>query len=264
MNIISKATTTLRQALLNLHALTAVEYQGVRLPPRRLRFCGLEFRSDEFYLESGLREVDRLIEHCGLEEKSSVLDIGCGPGRLAIALRHRFPELRKYLGVDVHAPSLRWCRRNVASKHQFQFLQLGMLNQRYNPSSNAHHPVSIPDTVCPPQSVDVINLFSVFSHLYEEDIRFYLGEFNRLLSPEGRVFLTAFLKVNAENPVTENPDNEGQNWSGPLHCVQLDQDWFCAEVRKAGFSICCGPLDMEVDGQTAVYLQRTADKEQTQ
>ncbi len=244
-----------REAWLHTVAMSRVDYKGNQLPPRQLRFCGREFRDDQYYFNSGMREVDRLIRECGLSEESSVLDVGCGPGRLAIALKQQFPRLRAYLGVDVHAPSIRWCKRFLEDSSTYRFLRLGMRNERYNPNASNRHPVGIPQAMCPRGSVNVINLFSVFSHLPMSDIQHYLSEFKSLLARDGAVFLTAFLRPDATDALVENPADSGKPWSGPLHCVQLDLHWFEDQVRQAGFEMSLGPLHAEVDGQTAVYLR---------
>ncbi|MCG6154846.1 class I SAM-dependent methyltransferase [Rubinisphaera margarita] len=258
-SIVFRTKKMLRNSLLHVTARSCIEYEGVRLPPHRLRFCGQEFRDDQFYLKSGLSEVDRLVDHCGLQESSSVLDVGCGPGRLAIALQQRFPNLRSYLGVDVHSASIQWCQRFLTTSPQFRFLQLGMRNDRYNPEGSKHHPSTIPRSVFPAGAADVINLFSVFSHLPLEHVEFYLNEFADLLAPGGRIFLTAFLNPEASRNFAENPPARGKTWSGPLHCVELGQQWFEDRARQAGLNVTFGPLHKEVDGQTAVYLSHSSE-----
>jgi SAM-dependent methyltransferase len=42
-------------------------------------------------------------------------------------------------------------------------------------------------------TVDLVILFSVFTHMLRDDLRFYLSEFRRILRPAGRVYATVFL-----------------------------------------------------------------------
>ena len=45
----------------------------------------------------------------------------------------------------------------------------------------------------PDNSVDKIFAWSVFTHMYEVDIRYYLQEFKRILKSDGAVFATCFI-----------------------------------------------------------------------
>lgn len=227
--------------------------EGVVLPPRYLRFCGMEFRSDQFFLDSAKREARRLIEHCNLRSGSSVLDIGCGAGRLAIGLMQTLPNVR-YCGVDVHKPSIQWCRKWISSQHpEFSFEWVNTRNARYNP--DAPKVVSKNSLPVPDRSVDVINLFSVFSHLDKNDTEALVRELRRVVTDTGQVFLTAFIDWNDSAPdLVVNPGDGQMQWSGPLHCVRVRHGWFQGLCESNGFEFHAGPADAEVDGQTAIYL----------
>ena len=229
-------------------------HDGTILPPKHLRFCGLEFRDHAYYLDSARSEVARLTQHCGLTDQSRVLDIGCGSGRLAIALREQLPTLHSYLGVDVHRPSIDWCARWLFdADHRYRFEWINQRNSRYNPDGDAGTlPRQLP---CDNHSVDVINLFSVFSHLEQSDIETIVPELRRVLTDTGRVFLTAFTANDQSQDVVINPRTPGRNWSGPLHCVSLQRGWFESLLSANHFAFECGPAGAEVDGQTAWYLR---------
>ena len=51
---------------------------------------------------------------------------------------------------------------------------------------------------------DIIYLFSVFSHMTSDEVQLYMGEFQRLLAPSGKMFLTAFVEE-AVPDMTINP-----------------------------------------------------------
>ena len=73
----------------------------------------------------------------------------------------------------------------------FDFRYLDIQSQIHNPGGALHvRQVSIPvDST----SIDRIILQSVFTHMFEDDIVHYLGEFRRVLRPGGRVFASWFL-----------------------------------------------------------------------
>jgi SAM-dependent methyltransferase len=231
-----------------------VRHQGVRLPPARLRFCGPEFKDDGYFLASARAEADRLVAECGLTALSRVLDVGCGPGRLAIGIASRLGAVAEYRGLDVHLPSIRWCTRHVARLNPaFRFQHLDVKNARYNPDGTvAADGARLP---LPDAHFDVVYLYSVFSHMLADDVRGYLGELRRVTSPGGRLFLTGFLEEGVAE-VSENPAGYGQAWTGPLHCVRYERGAFQRMLRDAGFEVTKVVHGRETDGQSAVYARR--------
>lgn len=241
--------------LLALIGRDAVSFDGQVLPPRRLRFCGANFKDDAHFLASARGEAERLIERCGLGHGSRVLDVGCGPGRLAIGIQSRLGTLAGYLGLDVDPTSVDWCRRHLAPRDQaFRFVHLDLANARYNPGGERigrglRFPVG-------EERFDVIYLYSVFSHMGLEDVRAYLHEFARVLAPGGTVFLTGFFESGVED-VAENPDGYRLEWKGPLHGVRYERGFFEGLVAEAGLAVAGFDYGQETDGQSAYYLHRS-------
>jgi len=56
-----------------------------------------------------------------LKNADCVLDIGCGCGAMAFEFQQMLGERGKYVGFDVHQPSIDWCRRHFKSDHRLQF-----------------------------------------------------------------------------------------------------------------------------------------------
>jgi len=218
--------------VLNLFGKDYVLFGESILPPKRMRYCGAEFKSDEFFLVSAQREAERLIDLCGLTVSSHVLDVGCGPGRLPIGILSSIGEIEHYQGIDVDRRSIQWCQRHITKWHPtFQFLYVDVNNPRYNPRGCQ----SGDDFRIPLQSqrFDIIYLYSVFSHIAEEDMRNYLGEFRKLLSDTGSIFLTGFIEEKVPN-VTVNPDDYRMHWKGPLHCVRYEKAFLESILDRYG------------------------------
>lgn len=229
-------------------------YRGINLPAKHLRFCGIEFKDDEFFLVSAMKEADRLAENFGLTADTRLLDVGCGVGRLPIGILNQIGEIRHYRGVDVSQRSIRWCRRHIARKHpSFQFVHLDVYNPRYNPSGR---PIDV-DFRLPfiDHEFDIIYAYSVFSHMTEKDVQAYLKEFRRLLSPAGKMFLTAFIKEGVPN-MTINPEGYGLRWTGPLHCVRYNRDFFEGLLKESGFILDYFEYATETDDQSGLYISR--------
>lgn len=218
------------------HELGSVSHERITLPPKNLRPCGKGFRDDAFYLGSARKEADRLVADLGLTKESSLLDVGSGPGRLAIGIRERVGDIRRYCGVDVNEDSARWGWQYITGKHpNFQFLHIDVENTRYNPDGAA----SDSDFSFPfgEDEFDIITLYSVFTHMLTDGVRTYLKEFDRILRPEGRIFLTAFLEDGVSD-VEENPEGYlGREWKGALHCVRYNREFFEGLLDEAGLQL---------------------------
>lgn len=102
----------------------------------------------------------------------SLIDVGCGSGRAAYALRDI--ERLDYLGTDV-VPELLDHARNVAARPDWRFELVESL--------------TIPAA---DQSADIVMLMSVFTHLTPIETATYLREVARTLKPKG-VMIASFL-----------------------------------------------------------------------
>lgn len=113
-----------------------------------------------------------ILRQFGLKPNHSVIDVGCGSGRLTSQLT-RYPKLR-YLGLDV-VPELLDYNRRKAARPDFK-LELVAGN-------------TIP---APDESANFVTYFSVFTHLLHEESYAYLEQTYRVLAPGGRVVFSFF------------------------------------------------------------------------
>ena len=125
------------------------------------------------YVAMGLTEA-AIMRWAGLKDGDSILDFGCGSGRLAHALGQSFKSL-DYVGIDIMKPLLDYARTKSPSNYRF------LSNQS----------LSIP---LESESVDFIACFSVFTHLHQAETYIYLKDMRRILKPNGKI-LMSFLEA---------------------------------------------------------------------
>lgn len=159
------------------------------VPPNRLIFVGGN-RSD--FRRIGDKWLGTMIEVGGLKPTDHVLDIGCGVGRMAVALSTYLRTDGSYDGFDIVREGVEWCQRKITPRFtnfRFRFVNL------QNPLYNAAAATRACDFAFPYEdgSFDFVLLASVFTHLRAEDTAHYLCEVRRVLRPGGRCLASFFL-----------------------------------------------------------------------
>ena len=148
-------------------------------------------------------------------------------------LVHNKVAFRSYTGIDTVATSIAWCKKYLGSySGDITFIQVPSHNARYNPTAEARVPMPVADA-----SADFIFANSVFSHMMDDDVGFYLCEFTRVLAPGGTAYATAFVEEGVP-PVEENPAGYlGREMHGALHRVRFSRAKFDSLVANAGLAI---------------------------
>lgn len=125
-----------------------------------------------------------LLRREGLQPHHTLVDFGCGNGRLA---RHAIPYLHggTYLGVDICQEFLRRAQQQFRATVPVPECQVRWIHQTTSE-------FSIPDL-----SVDMICAFSVFTHIEHEDSFRYLRTAHRIVRPGGR-FIFSCLPLDQE------------------------------------------------------------------
>lgn len=138
----------------------------------------------------GPRWFDMLTRIAGLKPGDSVLDVGCGLGRIAAPLMKYLTG--RYEGFDIDARAVGWCTENITPRApNFRFRAAQVHNNRYNPEGKA-----AAETFTFPyedESFDVAFLASVFTHLLTKPVANYVKELRRVLKPGGRCVASYFL-----------------------------------------------------------------------
>ncbi len=114
----------------------------------------------------GIFQRELLFQH-GLKENSSILDFGCGSGRLANALKE-YKNI-DYVGIDVVQDLIDYAK-TICERDDWKFVK----------SSDFTLPLQ-------DDSLDMIACFSVFTHLLHEETYVYLAEMRRILKPGGKI-----------------------------------------------------------------------------
>lgn len=165
-----------------------------RLPSRRdvplLRSIPLVGIGDG--TEIGESVVRQLVTLADLNPSDSVLDVGCGTGRVALPLtRYLRPPSGRYAGFDVEPEAIRWCEKHICRHHpHFTFEHVAVSNPNYYTASRPSTELRFPYRDA---QFDVVLVTSVFTHMLQAEVVHYLSEIRRVLRPHGRVFATFFL-----------------------------------------------------------------------
>lgn len=219
------------------------------LPPGKYRMGGTHFKNDKAFIRTAVRDVRRLVEYCDLNAESSLLDWGCGAGRLAVGVREEFGRIRDYHGVDIQPELIEWADINLAGEG-FRFTCLDVSNERYNPDGSPERTLA-----AEPGSVDAFYAYSVFSHMNDVDTPAYLRLIGEALAPAGRALVTCFVEEDVD-AWEENPQGYGPlEWKGPMHCTRFGRTHFEAHVQAAGLAVDRFEYGRETDGQSLYVLR---------
>ncbi|HKO03478.1 MAG TPA: class I SAM-dependent methyltransferase [Candidatus Acidoferrales bacterium] len=144
------------------------------------------------FLPEACLGLELLVNEARLGRDESVLDIGCGLGRMAYVLCYYLSPKARYEGIE---PVGRWVRWNKAVLghrfRNFHFKQLPVQNPLYNPGGKLKPArVRFP---YPDAAFDIAFAMSVFQHNQAVVARHYLSEIARVLRPGGRCLITCFL-----------------------------------------------------------------------
>jgi SAM-dependent methyltransferase len=167
-----------------------------------------------------------------LDVYASVLDFGCGCGRLARQFLQQQPRPERYLGFDRHAGMIDWCRSQLApAAATFDFQHHNAYHPHLNPDGVAH-PLPFP---APDASASLVIAWSVFTHLLEADTDFYLREVARVLTSDGIAVTTWFVFDKAGFPMMQEFQNAlFINAVDPTNAVIFDRTWLRARIDEAG------------------------------
>ncbi|WNJ18256.1 class I SAM-dependent methyltransferase [Pontibacter sp. G13] len=205
-----------------------VNFEGIKLPYSR---SNENLSNNRSYIESGIEQINHLLRFELINNNTKILDFGCGQGRLLNSLIYSKTDFQSYIGLDTSKKAIEWCEKHLCYHDKISFIHLPAENARYNPSEKGLKPLPLAEN-----EIDLIFLNSVFSHMLDSDISFYLSEFHKVLTSNGRVYLTAFVEENVPD-MEENPKDYLDKSVGALHRVRFEKEFFFTLVKKANFEV---------------------------
>lgn len=166
-----------------------VDFKGFSVPLHLIALTGAGFDSFDGIGRNHIENYQRVM---GLDPAMTFLEIGSGAGRDAFQLIDFIGASGRYIGIDVQRESIAWCENNIGRKHpNFSF-------HHFNAEHELHNPLATKTTldfVLPAAdgSVDRVALGSVFTHIFEDEVRYYMKEIARVLKQDGLCYATFFL-----------------------------------------------------------------------
>jgi ubiquinone/menaquinone biosynthesis C-methylase UbiE len=220
-----------------------VELYTLEPPPKLIKGHGGKQFSD-----IGQRWVETFKLFADLKPHETVLDVGCGPGRMALALAPYLGIESRYEGFDIKANDIAWCQQEIEPRwNKSKFQLVNIKNDHYNPTGT----ISADKFQFPysDSTFDFVFLTSVFTHLLPTDLSNYLREVARVLKPGGRCLITYFLlnevvndsikAGNARFDFAHSPENHCyiQKPDAPEDAVAYDEEFIRNLYSQIGLKI---------------------------
>lgn len=151
-------------------------------------------------------------------QTSSIIDLGCGSGRLASRLSRHYRG--SYLGIDVVKELLDYADSKTSPN--FRFAEVDQ--------------IQIP---APDASADLVTAFSLFTHLLHEETFLYLEETLRVLKPGGLVVFS-FLEYEGAGHVEIFQGSLEQYRAGQAKHLNvfIEQQAIVLWAKLLGLSLC--------------------------
>jgi ubiquinone/menaquinone biosynthesis C-methylase UbiE len=130
-------------------------------------------KNEEEISKSGQEVAERMQKAMNIQEKTRVLDIGCGVGRVG---KYLAPHCAEWVGVDISKGLLRIARERMKDVHNAKLTHIENANLK----------------IFPDNSFDAIYAHIVLLHLDKEDMWEYLLETKRVLKPYGVFYFDTF------------------------------------------------------------------------
>lgn len=161
-------------------------------PPRHMMNVGSASYTRSDFHSIGSQLLSYLKQYAELKADDIVLDVGCGVGRMAIALNEELNECGRYEGFDIVSDSVNHCKNEITTRNPaMRFVHADVFNSYYNPLGR--HTAETYQFPYPDNHFSLVLLTSVFTHMLSDGLENYLREIHRVLQPGGRCFITFFL-----------------------------------------------------------------------
>jgi ubiquinone/menaquinone biosynthesis C-methylase UbiE len=225
-------------------AFARLEQLATVAPPAEL---AREHGGERFHV-IGRKWVDTFIRLGAVRPNDRVLDVGCGAGRMAIALARYLAGRGTYDGFDVSRADVSWCKKEIEPRWPgSRFRHVDVKNSWYNRSGSIDpEDFSFPYDA---ERFDFIFLTSVFTHMLPAAMENYLREVVRVLRTGGRCLITYFLindrtsaSIAAGDAIYQfahrvGPTCRSQREDSPEKAVAYDEDFIRRLYVREGLEI---------------------------
>jgi len=150
-------------------------------PPEYLYYIGSGEAGRTGFLFVGGGSLVELIYYGMLSSDAgrSIVDLGCGCGRSALAIAPYLKPGDRYIGLDTWGKGIEWAQQNLSTRYpNLTFRAFPQINQGHRGGYQADQVFSIEE---PAGSVDAVMAMSLFTHLRLPAATGYLREIFRVL-----------------------------------------------------------------------------------
>lgn len=216
-----------------------------RLPPNHLRVrvgVGTQLINNHaHHLEIGSQFWIECFAKAYVTADADIVEIGCGCGRIAMHLNANYFS-GTYLGVDIDPEVIEYCRSHFPPP-RFSFKISPHKSSAYRAADCPLHKETV-FTIAEPDSKDFVFSTSLFTHLLEDEMLFYLQESFRALRSDGMIVMSFFCIEHVEmgRPWTFS-HRRGNAYIDideyPEAAIAYSKDYMCQLVREVGFRDVC-------------------------
>lgn len=170
-----------------------------------------------------------MAKYVDLPSQDSILDVGCGCGRIATGLTQYLSPTSRYLGVDIVSELVEFGKKFISPRYpNFRFLLLEEGNLTYDWWRQKSNQIDIAklSEARPPGTVDLAISISLFTHLDLPAAADILAAIARMLRNGGRAFVTVFVLDSGAREGIESARTgfsfKHRTPSGQLHAEKLE------------------------------------------
>lgn len=140
--------------------------------------------------------VTAIEKYAKLNAGDSILDVGCGCGRIATALTQYVEPASNYIGIDIVPGLIDFARNFITPRYpSFKFLLLNESNKTYDwwLRQGGDMGIATLAEAAAAKSIELAISVSLFTHLDYPSALEMLTSIHHLLKDDGRVFATVFV-----------------------------------------------------------------------
>jgi SAM-dependent methyltransferase len=199
-------------------------------------------------------------KYANLNANDSILDVGCGCGRIAAALTQYLNGPGNYVGIDIVPGLIDFATTFITPRYpHFNFLLLNESNNTYDSWRRKGGETGIANLTeaVSAQSIDLAISVSLFTHLDYAPALKMLTSIHRLLKNDGRVFVTVFVLDAAATDSIENSraafSFKNRTPSGRLHAEKSDDPTFAVAYNGALLNELISSADFQLERHVRGY-----------